>query len=104
MADVSDDAYRLHIQAERWQALVARQQQVAFQLRNLVSEQRELAELWDAAGADDLVDEANEVAEGIRNLSTRIIRLEQLAVDMIVGVINEAFPDPGGDEQSGSDA
>jgi hypothetical protein len=59
------------------------------QLRQLASDQRELARLWDVEGAGGLTDQARIIEEGLRSLSAQVLRLEKDALDGVSQTIAE---------------
>jgi hypothetical protein len=85
----SDDAYRLHEKAEIWQHLAMRQQEVALALHHLVSEQRALAGLLDAADANELTARARDIEAKLRDISSSAVSLERAALDKASEAIAE---------------
>ncbi len=87
MDDSSRDAYSLRAQAEHWQSLVARQQELALRLSQLAREQRELSNLWYESGVERLGSQARHIEETLRSVETTVLQLEEDAVDILSRVL-----------------
>jgi hypothetical protein len=84
-----EDPYRLQTRTEQAQGLAIRQQGLALQLIQIIGEQRELAALWEATGAQGLAGQARQIEESLRDLSGKVLHLERDALDLVARAISD---------------
>ncbi len=88
-ADWTDPAI-LQERASQWQALLAKQQDLAVGLGLSASKQHELAQLCEAHGDERLATSAREIESDLRLVLARVLGLEDVILDKIAQAVSEA--------------